>query len=30
MYDRLALVDMLRGGRLRERIFAERKIREIL
>lgn len=30
MYDRLALVDMLRGGRLRERIFAERKLKEML
>ena len=30
MYDRLALIDMLRGGRLRERIFAEGKLREML
>lgn len=30
LYDRLALIDMLRGGRLRERQFAERKFKEIL
>lgn len=30
LYDRLALIDMLRGGRLRERQFAERKIAEML
>jgi len=30
LYDRLVLVDMLRGGRLRERRFAERKLQEIL
>lgn len=30
LYDRLVLIDMLRGGRLRERQFAERKLREIL
>ena len=30
MYDRLALIDMLRGGRLRERQFAERKMQEML
>ena len=30
VYDRLALFDMLRGGRLRERNFAERKLREVL
>jgi len=30
LYDRLALFDMLRGGRLRERQFAERKLKEIL
>jgi len=30
IYDRLALIDMLRGGRLRERQFAEQKLQEIL
>jgi len=30
LYDRLALIDMLRGGRLRERQFAEQKLKEIL
>lgn len=30
VYDRLALIDMLRGGRTRERLFAERKLEEIL
>ena len=30
LYDRLALVDMLRGGRLRERIFAQNKLNDIL
>ena len=30
VYDRLALMDMLRGGRLRERDFATRKFKEIL
>lgn len=30
LYDRLAVLDMLRGGRLRERRFAEQKIREYL
>lgn len=30
LYGRLALIDMLRGGRIRERRFAEKKIREIL
>lgn len=30
MYDRLALIDMLRGGRIRERKYAENKIMEIL
>lgn len=30
LYDRLALIDMLRGGRVRERQFAERKLQEIL
>ena len=30
VYDRLALIDMLRGGRIRERLFAERKLEEIL
>ena len=30
LYDRLAVIDMLRGGRLRERQFAERKIAEML
>lgn len=30
LYDRLAVIDMLRGGRLRERSFAARKIKEFL
>lgn len=30
LYDRLALIDMLRGGRVRERQFAEQKLKEIL
>ena len=30
LYDRIAVLDMLRGGRLRERRFAEQKIREYL
>ena len=30
LYDRLALIDMLRGGRIRERQFAEQKLKEIL
>ena len=30
IYDRLAAMDMLRGGRVRERAFAERKIEEFL
>ncbi len=30
LYDRLAVIDMLRGGRLRERKFAEQKIRELV
>jgi len=30
LYDNLAIIDMLRGGRLRERQFAERKLREML
>jgi len=30
LYDRLALIDMLRGGRIRERNFAEQKLQEIL
>ena len=30
MYDRLALIDMLRGGRLRERKYAEDKLMEML
>lgn len=30
LYDRLALVDMLRGGRIRERRFAESKLKEML
>lgn len=30
IYDRLAVVDMLRGGRLRERRFAERKLKEFM
>ena len=30
IYDNLAIIDMLRGGRLRERSFAVKKINEIL
>ena len=30
LYDRIAVLDMLRGGRLRERRFAEQKIKEYL
>lgn len=30
LYDRLAVLDMLRGGRLRERQFAEGKLEEML
>ena len=30
LYDRLAVIDMLRGGRLRERQFAERKLQEMM
>ena len=30
MYNRLALIDMLRGGRLRERKYAEEKLMEML
>lgn len=30
MYDRLALIDMLRGGRVRERQYAEFKLKRIL
>ena len=30
LYDRLALIDMLRGGRLRERQFAQRKLEEMM
>lgn len=30
LYDRLAVLDMLRGGRLRERQFAETKLEEML
>lgn len=30
LYDKLALLDMLRGGRLRERKFAEDKLMEIV
>lgn len=30
MYDRLALIDMLRGGRIRERKYAENKLKEML
>ena len=30
LYDRLAVIDMLRGGRLRERRFAESKIAEMI
>ena len=30
LYDTLALIDMLRGGRIRERLFAENKIEEML
>ena len=30
LYDRLAVIDMLRGGRMRERNFAEKKLKEFL
>lgn len=30
LYNALALIDMLRGGRIRERMFAEGKIEEML
>ena len=30
LYDRLAILDMLRGGRIRERKFAEKKLEGIL
>lgn len=30
LYDSLALIDMLRGGRLRERAFAEQKLKELI
>ena len=30
LYDRLAVFDMLRGGRIRERRFAEQKLREMM
>ena len=30
LYDRLAIIAMLRGGRLRERKFAEHKIKELM
>jgi hypothetical protein len=30
IYNKLAIVDMLRGGRLRERKFAEEKIKELM
>ena len=30
LYNRLALIDMLRGGRLRERLFAEKKLMEVM
>ena len=30
LYDRLAIFDMLRGGRLRERKFAEAKLEEVM
>ena len=30
LYDRLALIDMLRGGRLRERLFAQKKLEEMI
>ncbi|MBQ3345327.1 MAG: hypothetical protein IJI35_16690 [Kiritimatiellae bacterium] len=30
LYDKLALIDMLRGGRLRERLFAEAKLKELV
>ena len=30
IYDRLALIDMLRGGRVRERMFAEGKLKELI
>ena len=30
LYDALAVIDMLRGGRLRERAFAEKKLMELI
>jgi hypothetical protein len=30
IYDALAIIDMLRGGRLRERAFAEQKLKELM
>ena len=30
LYDWLALLDMLRGGRLRERLFAQKKLEEMM
>ena len=30
LYDRLALIDMLRGGRIRERRFSKARLRDIL
>lgn len=30
LYDTLAVIDMLRGGRLRERAFAEKKLMELV
>lgn len=30
LYDKLAIIDMLRGGRLRERKFAEQKLKEFM
>ena len=30
IYDSLALIDMLRGGRTRERVFAEGKLKELI
>lgn len=30
IYDALAIIDMLRGGRLRERAFAEQKLKELV
>ena len=30
LYDKLALIDMLRGGRLRERLFAQKKLEEMI